>query len=647
MIRIRIVKQNSLYLLCTLCLSMETDERNSPSTQAEPIDILGSDEEEAKLSYLTQLKHTVIGNKARKLSSLSDLPRIISLALSPSCGDLLLGECLVVLASYCHLSLEARTFFKNRDLPSLFLSQLRGGAASLRTTHYAIYALMSYCTHFPDYLDAELVFREENLLPLTSHLDGALRPSQQVAVILRTTCSSQQHQLRLLGCDVIPRLAARLRSINSVRQPFLDLLARLLEGSPEVAKTVSRFVYPDGTSIPDCLSEMVVKETHAAIKLSASACLVSLFLSCPSPPDKERHGRTLKFKLLPRLVALSRPEADSSFLVQKRAIGILSRAVEGNSELQQVLAITDQFLTVLTDYLKQASEQEGDSKEGEAMDVDVFLESPPELTPEKTALKAVIFQILSLLCAKEEAVRRCVTENKGYVMEQLVRGLLYDNHDIKLSSLNCLLSLSRSVKQQRTSFMDYPAWRHVLKTADPTTQPEDIVMASYSLLANLVLDFSPSKDDLIKADVITKFHSGLQGSNHALTELCYWGLMNATYQAPLPVRKAVRALDSYPQFLFTHFSNPVSQELTLRSLAILRNLLCSDSDIDEFLRVEEESGLEIVFTVTQNQELSEEVREQALCVMGNISSGSTSAKKKVSGHSIDIFFIQLLISTMI
>ena len=611
-----------LYLQIThIPMSMETD-----SPQTDPMDILTSDNESAKLAYVTQLKHTIIGNKSRKISSLSFLPQIISLSMDASTSDALLSECLVVLASYCYLPEEAGAFFKHHDLQSIFLSIL-AGLCSSRTTHNAIYALMSFCKNFPESVNTELFFQDNNLSTLISHLDGPINSSQQTALILQTACNSQTHQIQLLDQGVIPKIANRLFQINSVRLPFIELLACLLEGNLEVSLAACQYKYSNGVSIPQLLTELIVKEINPQINLSTAKCLVNIFLA--QAGNRLSNIATIKYKVMPRLVSLSKPEADSTYAVQRRAILILARAIECDLELGLTLADTDQFLNILTDYLKSASEMEADSKEGETMDVDVFIDTPPELTPEKAALKSAIFQILSRFFSESDTLRRVITENKPYVMEQLVRGLMYDNVEIKLNSINCLLSLSRSVKQLRTSFVDYPVWRHVLKSASASTQPINIVTASYSLLANLVLEFSPAKEELIKADVITTFHSGLHSGNQAVTELCYWGLMNSTFMSPPAVRTAVKSLPSYPQFLFTHLSNPVAPGLTLRSLGIIRNILCTESEIEEFLLLEEESGLDIVFTVTQNYEMGDDVREQALCVLANISSGSVATKKKV------------------
>ncbi|KAI6645755.1 Armadillo repeat-containing protein 8-like [Oopsacas minuta] len=607
-------------------MAMEIEPALSQASPTDPIDILASDDDASRISYVTELKHTIIGNKSRKIHSLSILPRLISVTEDPTISDPLLSECLVVLASYCYLPIEARTFFKYHDLPSIFLSKL-GCQSSQRTIHHAIYALMSYCKNFPEHLDADIFYKEDNLATLVSHLDDVVKPSQQIAVILQITCTTHSQQLKLLNLGVIPKIASKLYQINAVRQPFLELLACLLNNNSEGSLIASQYRYSNGISIPEYLTEMIIQQVDPYIKLSASRCIVSIFLS--QVCDTDINNSILKYKILPRLVALARPESDSTYNIQCEAVKIISIAIGRDLELQQVLAITDQFLNTLTDYLKAASELEADSREGEAMDVDVFVETPPELTPEKTALKSAIFYILSRFCSEDESLRRCVTDKKGYVMEQLVRGLVYENQSIKLSSLKCLLSLSRSVRQLRTSFVDYPVWRHVLKTADSSTQSMDVVIASYALLVNLVLEFSPVKEDLIKSDVITKFHAGIVSSNDELTELCYWGLMNSTFMCLATVRTAIKSLPSYPQFLFTHLSNPTSHGLTLRSLGILRNILSTDSEIEEFLQLEEESGLDIVFTVTQNNDMSYEVKEQALCVLANISSGSNVTKKKM------------------
>lgn len=67
------------------------------------------------------------------------------------------------------------------------------------------------------------------------------------------------------------------------------------------------------------------------------------------------------------------------------------------------------------------------------------------------------------------------------------------NIPLQAAALQCVLSLSRSVQQLRTTFQDVKIWQPVI-AALKSSASDDVISVSSSVLCNLLLDFSPCKD---------------------------------------------------------------------------------------------------------------------------------------------------------
>ena len=64
---------------------------------------------------------------------------------------------------------------------------------------------------------------------------------------------------------------------------------------------------------------------------------------------------------------------------------------------------------------------------------------------------------------------------------------------LQSAALQCLLSLSRSFQQLRTTFQDVKLWEPVISALKSGTA-DDVISVASSVLCNLLLDFSPCKE---------------------------------------------------------------------------------------------------------------------------------------------------------
>ncbi|ELW48588.1 Armadillo repeat-containing protein 8, partial [Tupaia chinensis] len=85
------------------------------------------------------------------------------------------------------------------------------------------------------------------------------------------------------------------------------------------------------------------------------------------------------------------------------------------------------------------------------------------------------------------------TEN---MMDRIVTGLSESSVKVRLAAVRCLHSLSRSVQQLRTSFQDHAVWKPLMKVLQ--NAPDEILVVASSMLCNLLLEFSPSKEHIDK-----------------------------------------------------------------------------------------------------------------------------------------------------
>lgn len=177
---------------------------------------------------------------------------------------------------------------------------------------------------------------------------------------------------------------------------------------------------------------------------------------------------------------------------------------------------------------------------------------------------------------------------------------LKDSSDPKLqmAAIGCLHSLSRSVQLLRTTFQDHPMCEPLMKLLN--SSPIELRIVASSTLCNLLLEFSPSKEPILKKGAIEKLCKLTYDAEPALRLNAVWGLMvscesktghlffhikqpfqNVAFQAEERIKEEI--LNSLePDQIFRLLSDK-DINVVMKTLGLLRNLLSNKLHIDHIM----------------------------------------------------------------
>jgi armadillo repeat-containing protein 8 len=165
------------------------------------------------------------------------------------------------------------------------------------------------------------------------------------------------------------------------------------------------------------------------------------------------------------------------------------------------------------------------------------------------------------------------------LLPYIVAGLSIHNGPIRSAACKCIKSLSRSVKNLRTSLTDAGIAEPLYKLLFDTNV-EVLVMAS-AAICNIILDFSPIKKSIIDMGGIVRLVELLNSDNQSLQLNAVWGLKNLTFKADIDAKLGVMAKlrwEGLLSLLYNH--NLAIQE---HALCLMRNLACGGNKVCPYL----------------------------------------------------------------
>lgn len=121
----------------------------------------------------------------------------------------------------------------------------------------------------------------------------------------------------------------------------------------------------------------------------------------------------------------------------------------------------------------------------------------------------------------------------------IVHGLKVANSDIRTAACKCARSLSRSVKNLRTSLMDGGIAQPLFELLFDENQQVQIIASA--TLCNIILDFSPMKQIVIDKGGVQRLIELTRSMNSDLRLNAVWALKNMLFQADLDTKKIVMA----------------------------------------------------------------------------------------------------------
>ncbi|CAH2241439.1 jg15636 [Pararge aegeria aegeria] len=214
---------------------------------------------------------------------------------------------------------------------------------------------------------------------------------------------------------------------------------------------------------------------------------------------------------------------------------------------------------------------------------------------------------LARLCTKEmpEDIRATAAETLAYLAE------------VRLAAVRCLHSLSRSVQQLRTTFQDHAVWRPLMQLLNESPGTELLTVGS-STLCNLLLEFSPAKEPMLDQGAVEMLCNLTKRPEAALRLNGIWALMNMAFQAEQKVKQRILCCLGTEQMF--RLLGDGDTRVIMKTLGLLRNLLSTRNHIDAIMAEYSSQVMQAVIVVLEGS-YPAEVKEQALCILGNIGDG--------------------------
>lgn len=231
-------------------------------------------------------------------------------------------------------------------------------------------------------------------------------------------------------------------------------------------------------------------------------------------------------------------------------------------------------------------------------------------------------------------------------MEKVLEGLGDESSEVRLASVRCLHSLSRSVHQLRTTFQDHSVWKPLMALLSGQPSNEMLTVVT-STICNLLLEFSPAKEPMLDSGVVEMLCLLTDNSDSALRLNGIWALMNMAFQAEQHVRTKIISCLGFERIL--KLLNDSDTRVIMKTLGLLRNLLSKSKDIDDIMS---EHSTEVIQAVNMilDRPHPDEVKEQALCIIGYIAASSQYKDYVMDDHNLERlkeFLVNILVNNKI
>ncbi|XP_056145517.1 armadillo repeat-containing protein 8 [Lampris incognitus] len=581
------------------------------ATSRHYVDRLFDPDPQKVLQGVIDMKNAVIGNNKQKanLIVLGAVPRLLYLLQQSSSSPELRTECAVVLGS---LAMGTENNIKSLVDCHIIHALLQGLQCSDLIFIEACLRCLRTVFISP-VTPVQLLYTNPTVIPhIMSLLSRSQRTQEYITQIFSHCCKTPEHQTVLFNHGAIQNIAPLLISPSyKVRMQALKCFSVLVYENTQVSMTLVN-VLLDGELLSQVFVRMMQRDQPIEMQLTAAKCLTYMCRAGAIRTDDS----CIVLKTLPCLVRMCSKER----LLEERVEGAetLAYLMEPDVELQRIASTTDHLVSMLADYFKYPSSV---SAITDIKRLDHDLKHAHEL-------RQAAFKLYASLGSNDEDIRKKITETEN-MMDRIVSGLSESSIKVRLAAVRCLHSLSRSVQQLRTSFHDHAVWKPLMKLLQ--NAPDEILVMASSTLCNLLLEFSPSKEPILESGVIELLCSLTQSESPALRVNGIWALMNMAFQADQKVKvEIVRSLGT--EQLFRLLSDPDTNVL-MKTLGLLRNLLSTRPHIDQIMSSHGKQIMQAVTLILEGEH-SIDVKEQTLCILANITDGSTAKELIMTNDDI-------------
>ncbi|XP_058408332.1 armadillo repeat-containing protein 8 isoform X2 [Diceros bicornis minor] len=614
------------------------------------VDRLFDPDPQKVLQGVIDMKNAVIGNNKQKanLIVLGAVPRLLYLLQQETSSTELKTECAVVLGSLAMgTENNVKSLLDCHIIPALLQGLL---SPDLKFIEACLRCLRTIFTS--PVTPEELLYTDATVIPHLMALLSRSRYTQEyICQIFSHCCKGPDHQTILFNHGAVQNIAHLLTSVSyKVRMQALKCFSVLAFENPQVSMTLVN-VLVDGELLPQIFVKMLQRDKPIEMQLTSAKCLTYMCRAGAIRTD----DNCIVLKTLPCLVRMCSKER----LLEERVEGAetLAYLIEPDVELQRIASITDHLIAMLADYFKYPSSV---SAITDIKRLDHDLKHAHEL-------RQAAFKLYASLGANDEDIRKKIIETEN-MMDRIVTGLSESSVKVRLAAVRCLHSLSRSVQQLRTSFQDHAVWKPLMKVLQ--NAPDEILVVASSMLCNLLLDFSPSKEPILESGAVELLCGLTQSENPALRVNGIWALMfsndlgprrfcstfgfehkqvawplcasvllfiinksgqNMAFQAEQKIKADIlRSLSTEQLFRLLSDSD---LNVLMKTLGLLRNLLSTQPHIDKIMSTHGKQIMQAVTLILEGEH-NIEVKEQTLCVLANIADGTTAKELIMTNDDI-------------
>jgi len=556
------------------------------------IQALASDNPDERYQTVRKIKNMAIGMKCKKTTFVEEglIERLLELMVQADTTIEFAVEATVILGSLTRGEPEVVDKLMNSQAVPILCKGLchedeRLVIACLRS--------LSRC-FISKNISGDLIYENANIITkLVYLLTISSQTAEYVTNILKITCKTTSDQTTLFDANIISALVPWLNKKQvGILVPVLECLSAILHGNEMIANEVLDGDY-HGVSIEKQLINLISSDRPDEVQLAAADCLTKAL--CISTTEK--CTVKLERKILNVFVRLC--QKDKPLRIRISAANGLAYLIEEDNELQAIAAISNHLIKNISSLLSLSSNKKEEVR----------------LRAKEAALK-----VFASLSANDEKVRKQIVDNCSKLMDNIHQAINQnENVPLQAAALQCLLSLSRSVQQLRTTFQDVKIWQPVI-TALKTSTSDDIISVSSSVLCNLLLEFSPCKDGLIDFGALDVLVALIKRNEIPLQINGIWGIMNLAYDANEDLKNKIVEVAGIHNILSLLDSSDV--DVAVKALGVLRNLLTEkEQDIDNLMNSHGKEILQAVKPLALNDHLNERIKEQVLCLLSNIANG--------------------------
>ncbi|XP_057303616.1 armadillo repeat-containing protein 8-like [Hydractinia symbiolongicarpus] len=557
------------------------------------MELLGSEDNDERYQAIRNIRNLLIGMKSRKTRFVENglIEKLLELMIEEDTTVEFAVEAAVVLGTIARGGPDnLMRILDSQALPIL----CKGICHNDDRLVQACLRSLRIC-YMSNHLPSDLIFEDANII--TNLVELLLKSSQSaeyVANILQRSCKTAADQSMLYDANIIPALAHWLtHKKNLVLVPVLGCLSALVHCNEVIANKLVQCQF-SGLNVKEELVRLISRDKPDEIQLEAAICLTKILRAVSIKNGFEQ----LEQKILTVLVRMCHKE--KPLRIRIAGANGLACLIEDDNELQAIAAISNHLIKNVSLYFKQFEHLDKESAE---------------------KMKESGLKLFAALSANDEKIRKRIVDSTPDLIPSIHEAVNQQlNISLQISALQCLLSLSRSVHQLRTTFQDVKLWEPVI-TALKSSISDDIISVASSVLCNLLLHFSPCKEALVDYGALDVLVTLIKRKEVPFRVNGVWGLMNLAYDANDSLKNKIIEVAGIHQIL--SLLSDAHVDVAVKALGILRNLVTEkEHDIDNLMKNYGENIINSIKPIVLDYNANEKLKEQVLCLLSNISNGT-------------------------